>query len=65
MILTEAKKRAQSEFVDAMAKTGLSLDKLREIEAKNPKVRKATYRIPHYGYASTACNYAMHLASLA
>ena len=29
MILTEAKKRAQSEFVEAMAKTGMTLEKLR------------------------------------
>jgi hypothetical protein len=64
MILTEAKKRAQSEFVEAMAKTGLSLEKLRQIEEKNPKVKKATYPIPHMGYASTASNYALHLASL-
>ena len=49
MILTEAKKRSQSEFVEAMAKTGLTLEKIRQIEEKNPKVKKATYRIPHYG----------------
>ena len=47
-----------------MAKTGLTLEKVRQIEAKNPKVKKATYRIPHMGYASTAANYALHLASL-
>jgi predicted nucleotide-binding protein (sugar kinase/HSP70/actin superfamily) len=64
MILTEAKKRSQSEFVEAMAKTGLTLEKIRQIEEKNPKVKKATYRVPHYGYASTAANYALHLASL-
>ena len=64
MILTEAKKRSQSEFVEAMAKTGLTLEKIRQIEEKNPKVKKATYRIPHYGYASTAANYALHLASM-
>jgi predicted nucleotide-binding protein (sugar kinase/HSP70/actin superfamily) len=64
MILTEAKKRAQSEFVEAMAKTGLTLEKIRQIEDKNPKVKKATYRIPHHGYASTAANYALHLAGM-
>jgi hypothetical protein len=64
MILTEAKKRSQSEFVEAMAKTGLTLEKIRQIEEKNPKVKKATYRIPHYGYASTAANYALHLAGM-
>ncbi len=62
MILTEAKKRAQSEFVEAMARTGMSIEKVREIEQKRPELKKATYRIPHLGYASTAANYVMHLA---
>jgi len=62
MILTEAKKRAQSEFVEAMAKTGMTLEKIREIEAKRPEVKKATYPVPHLGYASTAANYVLHLA---
>ena len=47
MILTEAKKRAQSEFVEAMAKTGMTIEKIREIEEKRPEVKKATYPIPH------------------
>jgi hypothetical protein len=62
MILTEAKKRAQSEFVEAMAKTGMTLEKIREIEAKRPHVKKATYPVPHLGYASTSANYVLHLA---
>jgi predicted nucleotide-binding protein (sugar kinase/HSP70/actin superfamily) len=62
MILTEAKKRAQSEFVEAMAKTGMTIEKLRQIEEKRPAVKKATYPIPHLGYASTAANYVLHLA---
>ncbi len=55
MILTEAKKRAQSEFVEAMAKTGMTLEKLRQIEEKHPKVKKATYPVPHMGYAIHGC----------
>jgi hypothetical protein len=47
-----------------MAKTGLTLEQLRQIEEKHPKVKKATYPIPHMGYASMASNYALHLASL-
>ncbi len=62
MILTEAKKRAQSEFVEAMAKTGMTLEKIRQIEEKRPEVKRATYRVPHLGYASTAANYVLHLA---
>jgi predicted nucleotide-binding protein (sugar kinase/HSP70/actin superfamily) len=62
MILTEAKKRAQSEFVEAMARTGMTVEKIRKIEEKRPELKKATYRVPHLGYASTAANYVMHLA---
>jgi predicted nucleotide-binding protein (sugar kinase/HSP70/actin superfamily) len=62
MILTEAKKRAQSEFVEAMVRTGMTLEKLRQIEEKRPAVKRATYRVPHLGYASTAANYVLHLA---
>src|SRR2546428_11959141 len=57
MILTEAKKRSQSEFVEAMAKTGLTLEKIRQIEEKRPELKRATYRVPHLGHASTAANY--------
>jgi predicted nucleotide-binding protein (sugar kinase/HSP70/actin superfamily) len=64
MILTEAKKRSQAEFVKALAETGKTVEQLREIEKRNPKVRKATYPVPHMGYASMASNYALHLASL-
>ena len=35
MILTEAKKRAQSEFVEALAKTGLTVEKIRKYEEKS------------------------------
>ena len=62
MILTEAKKRAQSEFVEAVSKTGLTLEQLRQIEEKRPQVKRATYKVPHLGYASTAANYVLHLA---
>ena len=62
MILTEAKKRSQSEFVEAMAKTRLTPEKIRQIEEKRPELKRATYRVPHLGYASTAANYVLHLA---
>jgi predicted nucleotide-binding protein (sugar kinase/HSP70/actin superfamily) len=62
MILTEAKKRAQSEFVEVMARTGMTREKIRQIEEKRPQVKRATYRVPHLGYASTAANYVLHLA---
>lgn len=63
MILTEAKQRAQMEFDEVLDRYGLTLDKLRELEAKQPRLRRATFRVPHYGYAGTAVNYAIYLAT--
>jgi predicted nucleotide-binding protein (sugar kinase/HSP70/actin superfamily) len=62
MILTEAKKRAQSEFDEVLKKKGLTLDGLRRRESKSPKIKRSTYRIPHAGVAGTSANYALHLA---
>ncbi len=62
MILTEAKKRSQSDFEEVLQRTGLSLEALRRIEARHPELCRATTRIPHAGYAGTAANYALHLA---
>ena len=62
MILTEAKKRAQSDFAQVLERTGMTLEGLRRRESQNRKVMRATYRIPHQGYAGTAANYALHLA---
>ena len=63
MILTEAKKRAQSEFESVLARTGATIDAIRRYEQKHPEVRRASYRVPHLGYAGTAANYVAHLAS--
>jgi len=62
MILTEAKKRAQRDFENVLQKTGLTVDAIRQYEASHPEVRRATYRVPHLGYAGTAANYVAHLA---
>jgi predicted nucleotide-binding protein (sugar kinase/HSP70/actin superfamily) len=62
MILTEAKKRAKSDFEDALKTTGLTIEKIRKFEERHPEVRRATYRVPHRGYAGTAANYVKHLA---
>jgi predicted nucleotide-binding protein (sugar kinase/HSP70/actin superfamily) len=63
MILTEAKKRAQREFDDALARTGLTLDEVRDYVHAHPDMRKATYRIPHDGAAAgTAAKLVLHVA---
>ncbi len=64
MILTEAKKRAQREFEEVLEKTGLTEEDIRNYEEERPELKKATYRVPHYGYAGTSANYVMHVAKL-
>jgi predicted nucleotide-binding protein (sugar kinase/HSP70/actin superfamily) len=63
MILTEAKKRAQTEFEGVLKKTGLTVERIRKYEEKHPELRRATYYVPHHGYAGTAANYVTHLAN--
>ena len=41
MILTEAKKRAQSEFEEVLKKTGLTIEAIREYEKHHPELRRA------------------------
>ena len=65
MILTEAKKRAKSEFADALARTGLTLETARERLDRTPEMKKATYRIPHGDAVGTAANLALHLEARA
>jgi predicted nucleotide-binding protein (sugar kinase/HSP70/actin superfamily) len=63
MILTEAKKRAQREFDDALQSTGLTVDEVRTYLEARPEMRKATYRIPHDGRAAgTAAKLVLHVA---
>jgi hypothetical protein len=63
MILTEAKKRAQREFEQVLERTGLSMTELRAGVQTDPRLRKATHRVPRYGVAGTAANLALHIAA--
>ncbi len=63
MILTEAKRRAQSEFESVLAKLGVTVEDVRRYESQHPEVRRASYRVPHMGYAGTAANYVTHLVT--
>jgi predicted nucleotide-binding protein (sugar kinase/HSP70/actin superfamily) len=63
MILTEAKKRAQREFDDALASTGLTLAEVRAYVDAHPAMKKATYHVPHDGRAAgTAAKLVLHVA---
>lgn len=63
MILTEAKKRAQREYDEVLERTGFTETSLREALAARPELKRATFRVPHYGVAGTAANMVMHLAA--
>ena len=63
MILTEAKRRARRDFDEVLRTTGLTLEAIRAYESRHPELRRATYRVPHLGYAGTAANYVAHLAA--
>jgi len=63
MILTEAKKRAQREFDDALQRTGLTEPEVRAYIDQHPEMKKATYAIPHDGTAAgTATKTVLHVA---
>src|SRR5262245_35133033 len=63
MILTEAKKRAQREFDETLARTGLTEPEVRAYLQAHPEMRKATYLIPHDGTAAgTAAKTVLHVA---
>jgi predicted nucleotide-binding protein (sugar kinase/HSP70/actin superfamily) len=62
MILTEAKKRARSEFEEVLSKTGLTADAARSRLDASPRMKQATYRVPHLGRVGTAANLVAHLA---
>jgi len=62
MVLTEAKKRAQKEFEETLARTKLTIEEARRLVEKKPALRKATYILPHDGVAGIAANTLVHLA---
>lgn len=65
MILTEAKKRAQREYDEALTRTGLTTEQVRAFLDKHPEMRRATYRIPRDGEATgMAANTILHVARL-
>jgi hypothetical protein len=63
MILTEAKKRAQREFEQVLERTDLSTIDLRAAVEADPRLKRATYRVPRYGVAGTAANLALHISA--
>ena len=64
MILTEAKRRAQKEFDDALTSTGLTLAEIRDYLDAHPQMRRATYRVPEGSATGTAAKLVLHVANL-
>jgi predicted nucleotide-binding protein (sugar kinase/HSP70/actin superfamily) len=63
MILTEAKKRAQREYDEALSRTQLTEPEVRAYLQAHPEMKKATYLIPHDGAAAgTAAKTVLHVA---
>lgn len=62
MILTEAKKRANSEFDAGLSQAGLTLEAARARRDARPRMRKATYRVASAGRIGTAANLIAALA---
>lgn len=64
MVLAEARKRAQQEYEDALESTGLSDAQVRSALEQRPQLRRAAYRIPHYGVvAGSAANLVLYIAA--
>jgi hypothetical protein len=64
MILTEAKKRAQREFDEALQRTGLTEAEVRAYLEQHPEMKNATYAIPHDGAAAgTAAKLVLHVGA--
>jgi predicted nucleotide-binding protein (sugar kinase/HSP70/actin superfamily) len=63
MILTEAKKQAQREYEQVLARTGLTPAAVRAYVAAHPEMRRATYRPRPASVAGTAARLVLDVAS--
>lgn len=61
MILTEAKRRAQREFEEALHLTGLTVEAARELVERRPELKRATCPVPRTGAAGAAASLLWHL----
>jgi predicted nucleotide-binding protein (sugar kinase/HSP70/actin superfamily) len=62
MILTEARRRAQTEFDETLARTGLTVERVRAYLDAHPEMKRATYRVPHGDAVGVAANLVLHVA---
>jgi predicted nucleotide-binding protein (sugar kinase/HSP70/actin superfamily) len=65
MTLGEAKAKAKTEFQEALAHSGRSLEEIRNFVAQHPELRRPLYQVPHRnGSAGVAANFVLHVSSL-
>jgi hypothetical protein len=65
MALGEAKEKCRSEFQQALARTGYSLDQIRQYVARHRNLRRPVQKIPHgSGALSTAARFCLHVARI-
>jgi len=62
MVLTEARRRAQSELEEVLEQTGLDLDGARDRLDAVPAASRAAWPVPRCGATGTAANLVLHLA---
>jgi predicted nucleotide-binding protein (sugar kinase/HSP70/actin superfamily) len=63
--LLDARARAQAEFDEALAQTGVRVEDVRAYVEAHPDLRRATYRVPHRdGVAGTAASFVWHVGDL-
>jgi predicted nucleotide-binding protein (sugar kinase/HSP70/actin superfamily) len=62
MVLTEAKKRAQTEFQAALAASGFTLAAARGRLDALPQLKQATYRVPRHGWIGVGANLVSEIA---
>jgi predicted nucleotide-binding protein (sugar kinase/HSP70/actin superfamily) len=65
MALGGARVKARKEMAQVLASTRWSLDDMRAYAADHPKLKRASYRVPHHdGVVGRAANLALHVGAL-
>lgn len=65
MALGEAKAKARTEFAQALASTGRSLDEIRRFIDAHPVLRRPFYHVPHRtGMTGTAAMFVLHVSDV-
>jgi hypothetical protein len=65
MALGEAKTKAKTEFLEALASTGKRIDDIRSFVKQHSELSRPLYPVPrHPGTAGVAANFVLHVSDL-